>query len=110
MPVARVYSPIAAAVIVALGGQIAAAQDSGGLEEIVVTAQKRSENLQDVPISIEAIGAEKLEELNIRNFTDYVRMLPSVATTPSIGAGAGFSADDDHLVLCHRRHDLVAPG
>mgnify|MGYP000217806610 CR=1 FL=1 len=92
MPVARVYSPIAAAVIVALGGQIAAAQDSGGLEEIVVTAQKRSENLQDVPISIEAIGAEKLEELNIRNFTDYVRMLPSVATTPSIGAGAGFSA------------------
>jgi len=45
-----------------------------------------------VPISIEAIGTEKLEELNIRNFTDYVRMLPSVASTPSIGAGAGFSA------------------
>ena len=88
----RVYSPIAAAVIAAIGGQAALAQDSGGLEEVVVTAQKRSENMQDVPISIDAIGNEKLEQLNIRNFTDYVRMLPSVATTPSIGAGAGFSA------------------
>ena len=88
----RGYSPIAAAVIAAIGGQAALAQDSGGLEEVVVTAQKRSENMQDVPISIDAIGNEKLEQLNIRNFTDYVRMLPSVATTPSIGAGAEFSA------------------
>ena len=88
----RGYSPIAAAVIAAIGGQAALAQDSGGLEEVVVTAQKRTENMQDVPISIDAIGNEKLEQLNIRNFTDYVRMLPSVATTPSIGAGAGFSA------------------
>ncbi len=88
----RGYSPIAAAVIAAVGGQAALAQDSGGLEEVVVTAQKRAENMQDVPISIDAIGNEKLEELNIRNFTDYVRMLPSVAATPSIGAGAGFSA------------------
>lgn len=88
----RGYSPIAAAVIAAVGGQAALAQDSGGLEEVVVTAQKRTENMQDVPISIDAIGNEKLEQLNIRNFTDYVRMLPSVATTPSIGAGAGFSA------------------
>ena len=88
----RGYSPIAAAVIAAIGGQAALAQASGGLEEVVVTAQKRTENMQDVPISIDAIGNEKLEQLNIRNFTDYVRMLPSVAATPSIGAGAGFSA------------------
>ncbi len=88
----RGYSPIAAAVIAAVSGQAALAQDSGGLEEVLVTAQKRAENMQDVPISIDAIGNEKLEQLNIRNFTDYVRMLPSVAATPSIGAGAGFSA------------------
>ncbi|NBU24998.1 MAG: TonB-dependent receptor, partial [Gammaproteobacteria bacterium] len=68
------------------------AQESTGLEEVVVTAQKRAENMQDVPISIEAIGTEKLEQLNINNFTDYVKMLPSVASQPSIGAGAGFSA------------------
>ena len=88
----RSVSPIAAAVLAAVSGQAALAQDSGGLEEVVVTAQKRSENMQDVPISIDAISTEKLEQLNINNFTDYVRMLPSVAATPSIGAGAGFSA------------------
>jgi outer membrane receptor protein involved in Fe transport len=88
----RGYSPIAAAVLAAVGGQAALAQDSGGLEEVVVTAQKRTENMQDVPISIEAIGTERLEQLNISNFTDYVKMLPSVASQPSIGAGAGFSA------------------
>jgi len=87
----RLCSPIAAAVCVALGSPLAAAQESGGLDEVVVTAQKRAENMQDVPISIDALGNEKLEELNIRNFNDYVRMLPSVAATPSVGAGAGFS-------------------
>jgi outer membrane receptor protein involved in Fe transport len=91
-PVSRSLSPIATAVLAAVGGQAALAQDSGGLEEVVVTAQKRAENMQDVPISIDAIGTEKLEQLNISNFTDYVRMLPSVAATPSVGAGAGFSA------------------
>ena len=85
-------TPIAAAVLAAIAGQAAIAQDSTGLEEVVVTAQKRTENMQDVPISIEAIGTEKLEQLNISNFTDYVKMLPSVASQPSIGAGAGFSA------------------
>ena len=38
----RGYSPIAAAVLAAVGGQAALAQDNTGLEEVVVTAQKRS--------------------------------------------------------------------
>jgi len=50
-----------------------------GLAEVVVTAQKRSENLQDVPISIQALGTQKLEEMNVANFDDYVKMLPSVS-------------------------------
>jgi iron complex outermembrane receptor protein len=91
-PGPRSLSPITTAVIAAVAGQAALAQDSVGLEEVVVTAQKRVENMQDVPISIDAIGNDKLEQLNISNFTDYVRMLPSVSATPSIGAGAGFSA------------------
>jgi hypothetical protein len=37
-----------------------AAADTGGLDEIVVTAQKREQNLRNVPIAISAIGAEKL--------------------------------------------------
>lgn len=89
----RPHSPIAAAVMMALGGQAALAQDqdTGGLEEVVVTAQKRAENLQDVPISIEALGNEKLEQLNVQNFEDYVKMLPSVTMQPG-GGGAGYSA------------------
>ncbi|NNC98796.1 MAG: TonB-dependent receptor [Gammaproteobacteria bacterium] len=61
------------------------------LEEIVVTAQKRAENMQDVPISIQSLGNQKLKELNIQNFQEYAKILPSVAMTPSLGAGAGFT-------------------
>src|SRR5580700_1481063 len=35
-------------------------ETSGGLQEVVVTAQKRTERLQDVPVSIQALGADKL--------------------------------------------------
>jgi outer membrane receptor protein involved in Fe transport len=46
--------------------------------EIIVTAQKRSESIQKVPISIQAITTEKLNQLNIANFNDYTKQLPSV--------------------------------
>jgi iron complex outermembrane recepter protein len=84
-------TPIAAAI--ALACQPVMAQQ---LEEIIVTAQKRAENMQDVPISIQAIGTEQLEELHVNNFRDYVQMLPSVTMAPGAGggygAGAGFQA------------------
>jgi iron complex outermembrane recepter protein len=54
-------------------------QTAAGLQEIVVTAQKREENLQDVPMSIQALGTAKLEELNIQSFSDYAQFLPSVS-------------------------------
>jgi outer membrane receptor protein involved in Fe transport len=47
--------------------------------EIVVTAQKREESLQDVPISIQAIGTRRLDQLNISNFEQYTKQLPSVS-------------------------------
>jgi outer membrane receptor protein involved in Fe transport len=47
--------------------------------DIIVTAQKRSENLQDVPISIQALGTEKLDQMNVANFNDYTKLLPSVS-------------------------------
>ena len=59
------------------------------MEEIVVTATKRTENLQDVAIAVQALGEEKLEELNIANFDDYIRFLPSVN---SAGRGPGQSS------------------
>ena len=47
--------------------------------EIIVTAQKREENLQNVPISVQAIGTRRLDQLNISNFEDYTKQLPSVS-------------------------------
>jgi iron complex outermembrane receptor protein len=89
-------SPVTAAVLLALGNPAVHAQDTTALDEVIVTAQKRAENLQDVPISIQALGTEDLEELHVNNFRDYVQMLPSVSMTPGAGggygAGAGFSA------------------
>ncbi len=59
------------------------------LEEVVVTATKRAENLQDVPLSVAALAEEKLDQLNIANFDDYIRYLPGVN---SAGRGPGQSS------------------
>jgi outer membrane receptor protein involved in Fe transport len=56
--------------------------------EIIVTAQKREESLQDVPIAITAITTEKLEELQVSDFDDYARYVPSISYQ---SAGPGFS-------------------
>jgi iron complex outermembrane recepter protein len=72
---------LAAGVPTLLAGMSAgyAQTTAGGLEEIVVTAQKRTEDLQTVPLSIQAFGEEKLGELNVQKFDDYVRYMPSVS-------------------------------
>ncbi len=53
--------------------------DAATSEEIIVTARKRSESVQDAPLSIQAFGAAQLEQLNVTSFEDYVRFTPSVA-------------------------------
>jgi iron complex outermembrane receptor protein len=54
--------------------------NSDAIAEIVVTAQRRSENIQDVPISIRAFTAETLDQLNVRTLDDYIKYLPNVST------------------------------
>ena len=56
----------------------AAQTRQGGVRSIVVTAQRRSEDLQDVPISVQALGTEELEQLNVNTFDDYLKQLPTV--------------------------------
>jgi len=56
------------------------------IAEITVTAQRRAENLQDVPISIQALTAETLTQLNVQTFDDFVKYLPNV-TAASSGPG-----------------------
>lgn len=53
-------------------------QAQGGLEEIVVTAQKRAESLQEVPISIVSLGNERLNDLNVERFTDIGFTVPAL--------------------------------
>ncbi|MBP6514358.1 MAG: TonB-dependent receptor [Steroidobacteraceae bacterium] len=83
---AFVTMPIAAGML-ALAPH-AYAQEQALLEEVVVTAQKRSENLQQVPLSIQALNTEKLEQLDIQNFEDFARLMPSITTS---SGGSGFS-------------------
>ena len=52
--------------------------DSEGIPEIVVTAQRRTENMQEVPITIQALTAETLTQLNVSTFDDFVKYLPNV--------------------------------
>jgi len=56
------------------------------IQEITVTAQRRTENIQDVPISIRAITGETLSQLNVQTLDDYIKYLPNV-TTANNGPG-----------------------
>ncbi|MBS0579333.1 MAG: TonB-dependent receptor [Proteobacteria bacterium] len=66
----------------------AGASDSAstGLQEVVVTARKREENLQDVPISINVYTKDDLQKLGIASFDDYAYKVPSVSFI-SVGPG-----------------------
>ncbi len=84
-----VSSALTGSVIATTAMSPAAAQNSPAvLEEIVVTAQKRTENLQDVPISVQVLSNTQLEQLNINGFADYIEFLPTVSYT-SNGPGVG---------------------
>ncbi len=62
--------------------------NSDTIQEITVTAQRRVENMQDVPITIQALTAETLTQLNVQTFDDFIRYLPNV-TSASTGPGEG---------------------
>jgi outer membrane receptor protein involved in Fe transport len=61
------------------GAAFAQEADATRVEELVVTAQKREENLQRVPFSIQALSTTKLEELQVNDFDDFAKFLPSVS-------------------------------
>ena len=75
--------------------------------EIIITATKREENLQNVPINVIALGTRRLDQLNISNFEDYTKQLPSVSfltTQPGVtvvymrgvSAAGGTNAEGNH--------------
>jgi iron complex outermembrane receptor protein len=64
----------------------AEASATGGLTEIVVTARKRTENLQDVPLSVDVFTQKDVQNLGIVEFGDYATKVPSISFI-SIGPG-----------------------
>lgn len=64
------------------------AGDSDTIQEITVTAQRRAENIQNVPITMQAITGEQLKELSVTSFDDVIKYLPNV-TFPTNGPGQG---------------------
>lgn len=58
-----------------------APRPSGVLEEIIVTAQKREQSLQDVGIAVTAFTGEQIEQLGFTNTTDIVAMTPGLHYT-----------------------------
>jgi iron complex outermembrane receptor protein len=89
--------PLSQSVSMALLGSVVAAtivvpayaqdNDDAMLEEVIVTAQKREQNLQDVAVSIQVLGNKQLQELNVRSFEDFIAFLPTVSYTAGGGPG-----------------------
>ncbi|WP_417451053.1 TonB-dependent receptor [Kordiimonas sp.] len=60
----------------------------GRIEEVVVTATKRAESTQDIPVAVQAMGMTALEQTDVDVFTDYLLQLPGVSAGGS-GPGQG---------------------
>ncbi|MDE2407778.1 MAG: TonB-dependent receptor [Xanthomonadaceae bacterium] len=68
-------------------------KDTRTLGTVTVTAQKREENLQKVPISLQVLGDAQLEQQNVKSFNDYAKMIPSLSYGTAGGgvfSGPGF--------------------
>ncbi|NJN00364.1 MAG: TonB-dependent receptor [Aquincola sp.] len=88
----RIKSVVAAALsmgVTALAGQSAYAQgseaDSIGLEEVVVTARKREESLQDVPLAVTALSAEQISDRQVQSIDDLARFTPGLVFAKAFG-------------------------
>lgn len=71
--------------------QEAADAEAEGVGEIIVTAQKRTENVQDIPIAIDALGGEALQDRRISGADDLVRQFPNLSLKQSSAVNSGVS-------------------
>jgi iron complex outermembrane receptor protein len=79
--VARIVALLGLALAVLVTGSALAQEQTrtqGALEEVIVTAQKRAENVQNVPIAMQAYNGETLENAGINQITDVTRLAPNL--------------------------------
>ena len=84
--VAAILAGASAGVCAAEPASDSSSGSSDAIAEITVTAQRRTENMQDVPISMQALTSQALQQLNVSTFEDYIKFLPNV-TVASNGPG-----------------------
>jgi iron complex outermembrane receptor protein len=71
-----------------LAGQTAYAQDAnGGIETVVVTAEKRAENIQTIPVTVQAFSSKQITDLGIKASTDLSQYTPNVDIALPAGNG-----------------------
>ena len=88
--ISKIGLAVAAALAVAPSRAPAAQpSDASALQEIVVTARKREENLQDVPLSIDVFTKKDMQNLGITGFDDFAEKVPSISFI-SEGPGSQF--------------------
>ena len=84
----KVYPLLAVAVSMAMSGQVNAQRTtSAQIEEVVVTAQKREENMQDVAISMSAMDANMIQKTFSRTIDEITGMSPNLVINPILGNG-----------------------
>ncbi|WP_324741744.1 TonB-dependent receptor [Tsuneonella sp. CC-YZS046] len=76
---------LGSAALAAAPAMAQSSSSSGGLGEIVVTATKRAENLQDVPVSISAIGSEQLASRGVTSSNDLGAVVPNLQVSSQYG-------------------------
>jgi len=80
--VALPWFATAVALVPAAWAAAPAAQDEGTLDEVIVTAQYRQENLQDTALAITAVSAERLQEQGLTNVEDLGLVVPNASIRP----------------------------
>jgi iron complex outermembrane receptor protein len=77
---------IRSAVLLSAAGGVVASPAMAQLEEVIVTATKRSASTQDIPLAVQALGENTLNDMGVTNFEDYLVQLPGVTAG---GSGPG---------------------
>jgi outer membrane receptor protein involved in Fe transport len=82
MSIASTLKYTASAIVLSmLAGTASAQAPSGGIDEIVVTAQKREQSLQDVPIVVTAVSAQLLQDSGVKDIKDLTILTPGLLVT-----------------------------
>ena len=107
----NILAAAALSVCAAFAPRLSVAADSAAagdtIEEIVVTAERRSERLMDVPMSVTAFGQEKMDQQGLRSVDDLARAAPGVTFLRN-GAGATGNYNDEDSDVSIRGVDSAA--